>query len=374
MAALLRSQSGMPEGSGPSGASYASGSPRTAPAEAPHVNQATIARKVGVSQVTVSRALSGRGQVAPRTRQRILEAVEELRYAPNPLAQGLRGGRTKLVGLLRSLAGPHPSEGAIRKVAMCVQQHGYATQIVDHMSRVDVMVQTLDSFRRYGVDAVMLDGSRPALLEPEVVERLQSFPAAVVVSDRPIDVSELPVDVILHDRRPSFTEMADHLIDRGRRRPMVIMAGEGEQNSVKTRTFFDRCRARGLSIETGQDLAIARGIGSDSIGRETWAFLEQHSPERPFDAMVFSNDESAMAGIAWLRSHGKRVPTDVAVIGFNDSAGAAYVDPPLASVSREEDRVAAWIERFVFERLGDPSLPPRRECVPMRFIPRASAG
>ncbi len=83
---------------------------------------------------------------------------------------------------------------------------------------------------------------------------------------------------------------------------------------------------------------------------------------------------NALALISWLQSNGIRVPDDVAVVGFSNTEMAECLDPPLASVERNDGQLADVIEQVLFARLETPALPPQRREVAMQFIWRESAG
>ncbi len=100
-----------------------------------HYNQTDVARKAGVSQMTVSRYFVDDSYVSKKTRQKIKAAVKKLGYTPNPLARGLRASKTNTIGIIWSLGGPHRTSGMVRSIATGVQQQGYLPFVYD--SRCD---------------------------------------------------------------------------------------------------------------------------------------------------------------------------------------------------------------------------------------------
>ena len=92
------------------------------------------------------------------------------------------------------------------------------------------------------------------------------------------------------------------------------------------------------------------------------------------DAIITANDEVAGAVITVLVKNGIKVPEDVAVIGFNDSMFSKHFIPPIASVNRRDNELAAMTVEMLMERLKNPELPPRSKSLAMEFVKRESAG
>lgn len=342
------------------------------PTNAP-VTLSTIAREVGVSQSTVSAVLSrnaAKRRISPRTQQRILEIARRLNYRPNHLARGLRGRGTRTVGVLWSLSGPHPSESMARRIALLVQSKGYMAYLADSLNDPDLIVDQLADLARRGVEAMVMDASRRVVSVPSVRAGLAAFKSIVVVCREPLTGE--PINAVHHDRAVAFAEVAEHFVRTGRRRP-AILAGPGQTD--KREAFLDRLDAAGLPRHEASAIELRAPKPVSMLAEASWRTLEAAFPgEVPFDALACSTDEGAMAAMSWLKGRGKRVPEDVAVVGFNDNVGSAFTDPPLASIARRDDVIATTIDRLLFRSLAEPELPPQHEHVPMTFVHRRSAG
>lgn len=327
-----------------------------------------IAREAGLSQPTVSLILNRRGDemgIKRETQERVFEIAKRLNYVRNPLANGLRGGRTKTIGMLWSLESPHGDMA--REMALRVQKYGYVANLADFLGGLDLITQALADCARRRVDGLVLQADRVLTAIPEVQRLLKEFPAAVVVSPDQLDI---PFDVIHHDRLSAFEEAADHLVGAGRKR--IAFVAYLHANVQKWKSFSGRLMAHGFAPDQMTAIDFQHNLRDDMA---TLSALEEHCKDGvPFDAFVCVNDVSAVAVMAWLRARGLRVPEDVAVIGTNDTPIAPYQVPPLASIAREDKPVADLIEQMLFARLADPNLEPRRERINMRFVPRESAG
>ena len=267
-----------------------------------------VAVLAGVSIATASKALNNRGQVHPATRTRVLDAAERVRFRPNPLAQALLAGQTGTVGLLTDdlvgrfsipiLMGTEDAFGTGKMSVFLCDARGDAIRLSYHLQAL------LD--RR--VDGLIVVGSntnpRPSLG--------RDLPVPVVYvygpSEDPRDISLVP------DNVGAGVMAAQHLISTGRTR-IAHITGE--------RWFIAALdRAVGISetlVTAGLDLLggnAVYGSWSESWGRTaTLALLEQH-PD--IDAILCGSDQIARGALDVLRERGVTVPTDIAVMGFDN--------------------------------------------------------
>lgn len=327
-----------------------------------------VARAAGVAQVTVSRALSGKASVASATRKRVLEAARQLGYQPNSLAAGLRGSSTRSFGLIWPIYTTFGDAKISMWLLRTLRRKGYAVYQADYEEQT---LSTMNEMLRRRVDGLVYHWN-PDRAESDLIENICRFPMAVVVGYRAWP--DLPVDQIVHDRRPGIIAVADHFAATGRKQP-VFMVPDVECNDYKRRVFLDRCRQNGLPSGPEQILSVPSRPGGTPVGEPYEEALAGYLKDHPLpDALFCCSDRGAMAAIKLLLSRGLSVPDDVAVIGFNDTEYASLWNPPLASIDRRSGDLAGAIERMMLSRLEEPGLPPRCETIPMKLILRKSAG
>jgi len=328
-----------------------------------------ISRKTGLSVATVSNTLNGRAGYSKATQKLVRRTAAELGYTANPLARGLLGKSTKTVGLLWSLGGPHLAEGMARDIALRMQHRGYVTQLADSLSDPEIVRRQLTDYRRRGIDAVVIQYESGVMTE-EICRQLKGFGAAVAVG--PVEpYGEL--DWIHHDMPNGFRQAADHLAGNGRCRPAILIKTAGSDHKIKA--FFGEFRHRGLDVPDQSIIDFPADMPIRQFADECRRLLEAQFPSRfPFDSLICMNDELAAAAIGWLRGKGLRIPEDLAVVGSNNAILAESIWPPLASIERNDEKVAAAIEEMIFSRLADPELPARRQTVAAEFVWRQSAG
>lgn len=328
-----------------------------------------VAELAEVSAMTVTRAFNGSAPVAPKTREKIMAAAEKLNYRPSLFARSLRGGSTRSIGILWSLAPPHSSVRQIRDISIRMYGHDYACHIADSLSDPKIITQCLGEFVDRKVDGVVLQDMGRGKLSPEIIKLLKKLPATLIVSPT---VNDIPFDQLILDRRQAISNLLDHFMRAGKKKPAFFF----NHYSTFSEIFFQEVSKRGLDADQCLQPVNAEINGANNYNWRAYAeYIEKHYPEKiPFDAFCLSTDECAAAMIQYLQERGLRVPEDIAVCGNNNSSMSEFFSPPLASISREEDSVADLVEEMLMGRLENPELPPRTKVISTKFIPRKSAG
>ncbi|WP_374199134.1 LacI family DNA-binding transcriptional regulator [Actinotalea ferrariae] len=321
-----------------------------------------VARLAGVSIATASKALNGRTQVKAETRARVLDAAERLSFSPNALARGLLAGRTGTVGLITSdldgrfsipiLMGAEDAFGSGRVSVFLCDARGDAIREQHH-------VRALLSRR---VDGLIVVGARPdprPPLEPGV-------PVPVVYAYAP---SQDPKDVSLVSDNVGGGRIAiEHLIACGRRR-IAHITGDPTYGAAQDRSVgvLDALGRAGLELAGG---TVLYGTWSEAWGRGATRLLLQQGTD--VDAIFAGSDQIARGVVDALHEAGRRVPEDVAVIGFDNwEVLAANARPPLTSVDINLEhlgRVAA--QRLVAAIDGHAAS--GTEVLPCRLVTRSS--
>jgi LacI family transcriptional regulator len=220
-----------------------------------------------------------------------------------------------------------------------------------------------------GVDAVILQCPQPLANALDLERELKPFRASLVVFLEPCSY---PGDMIVHERGPAFRAVADHFVDCGRRRPAILIYEKA--NRPKVEAFLSQLQSRGIPTEDCSVIDLPAPPNGAELSEVEKCLEKRFASGVAFDALLCSTDEYAVAAIHWLRRRGLRVPEDVAVAGVNDSPVSRYLDPPLASIARDDAKLCESIVELLFRRLEQLSAPPQRRTVPMQFVWRESAG
>ena len=334
------------------------------------VTMRDVAKLANVAQSTVSRVLSGGGNGIPiseETRQRVMEAVETLGYYPNLYAGSLRGQKTFMIAMMvADIANPfyHPMVRAVQDVAHA-RRYDVMISNTDHMQEGET--QFVESVIRRPIDGVIMV---PYHLTDADFERLiaRTGVAVVVLGQH---VTHPQVDTVFGDDGQVVCEAITWLIrERGHRRIGYI--GVTNIFSAGARRHAAFCTAlRDASLPIIPELFAVGDWSSESGERAMQAFLALPQPPT---AVFAANDLMAIGAMDAAQKAGRRIPDDIAIVGFDDIPPATWVRPRLTTIAQYPAEMGRVMAKALFERIqGDYSGPGRRFKVPCRLVVRESA-
>ena len=289
-----------------------------------------VAARAGVSYQTVSKVLNGQAQVSNETRQRIMDAVHELRYRPNQVARNMRARRSRMIGYSWTETLPSHDHHFVDQFLSSIV---HKAEILDYYLLLFPFRDGAAQVDDYGelfytgrVDGFILsnvnhDDQRIRFL----VEHKISF-VAFGRSNLELDFPHVDVD-----SADGIRQVMQHLISRGHRRIAVIELPEDSHlGNERLRGFFESMEANGLEVRAAW---IRHGEGTYEFGYEAASgMIELPASERP-TAIVTSNDTQAIAVFQAAREHGLEMPRDIAVVGFGDEPVSRYLCPSLTTIS-----------------------------------------
>lgn len=285
-----------------------------------------VARATGVSQSTVSRVLSGAPTtvpIAPSTRERILAAARQLGYRPNPLARGLRGSRTMLVGVIvREITDPFFA-GAVEAVSIAASQLGYNVVLGHAHGRSDEALALWGILEARHCDAILLLGDQRD--QPGLLSDLQSSRIPVVALWHGARATGIPTVNV--DNAAGIRAVMAHLAALGHRR--IAFAGRRPFGDVRERerAYLAALESVAEPLRRGylQHVANEFAGGVDALTR-----LE--GLDEPPTAIVGATDVIAIGMLHAAQLRGMRVPEDISITGFDDIPFAQVSVPALTTV------------------------------------------
>lgn len=334
------------------------------------MNLKEFAAHIGLSQTTVSRAMSGYPEVKPETRARVLEAAERLGYRPNISAQRLATGRAGAIGIVfqgGGRFGPHSSEF----------MGGLSTRL--QRDGIDILVSTVETeeeeaaaYRRLAaskrVDAVVLH--TPACTDGRIA-LLQKLALPFVVHGR--SAAERPFAFLDIDNFGAIETAAGHLADLGHRRIALIngdMAGTYARD--RDEGYRKTLAARGLAVDPA---LIGHGEFTDETGfRLMQAFLALPDPPT---AVIAGSMMSALGAMRAIRIAGRVVGEDVSLIAHDDVFPYLSPDNLVPAVTTTQSPIRAAGERIgdmVLRLLKGEAPEALQEVWPVDFRIRGSTG
>lgn len=338
-------------------------------------SQTDIARKLGVSQRTVSAVINNNGRISQQTRDRVQKACEEMGYRPNRMASGLRGSRTHAIGAIWPVGDPWAGDSAISlSLVQLLNSEQLATYSAPSTQILDVLIQQIEELSGRGVDALFLHAIPPLLRNPKVLKALKSIPSVVAVSREA--VPEFPGDVVVHDRYAAIRDVVAFLAKSGRKRLSILLEPTEESNPPKIEVFLQACREHGLKEHQHSLIAMNRSDDPRGHSERHRIAIRRAFPKGPIpvDAIFCVNDIGALYVMRELLDRGIRIPEDIAVVGMNNAPSGEVWFPPLATIDRLHDEVAREVYDLVMSRIENPERESQTRYVHMKFIPRASAG
>jgi DNA-binding LacI/PurR family transcriptional regulator len=337
-----------------------------------------IARASGVSQSTVSRVLTGAPNavpISPATKERVLEVARRMRYRPNPLARGLRGARTQLLGVIvREIMDPFFA-GAMDALSTEANRYGYNVVLGHAHGRTDEAIALRRILETRHCDAILLVGDTSD--QPRLLADLREANVPVVglwEGTVPIE----GISIIAVDNRAGINSLMDHLLSLGHRRIGFIggafVGGRLIGDTGERRTaFLERAAAEGLSTPPDY-VRDARNTLAGGAG----ALRELMGLSRPPTAVIASTDQLAIGALHEARHMGLDVPGDISVVGFDDLPMAEYTTPSLTTVRMPTTAMAAAaVAAAITERLDydaatlqvlEPTIVVRESTGPMRVL------
>ncbi|WP_330172851.1 LacI family transcriptional regulator [Streptomyces sp. NBC_01498] len=327
-----------------------------------------VAARAGVGRGTVSRVINNSPRVRDSTRQLVQQAIAELGYLPNRAARALAGSRTDAVALVvpetekRFFAEPYFSEVL----------HGVGTELADtEMQLLLTLVRTEKERARFlqyahagRVDGVLLVSVHGSDSLPD---QLAAMGLPTVLSGR--RSAGEPVSYVDSDNVGGARAAVRHLTETGRRR-IATITGPLDM-------YAAQCRLTGY-----QEAVAAAGGDPDPSWTEHGDFTEESglramtellARHPDLDAVFAASDVMAAGALHALRAAGRRVPEDVAVVGFDDSPIARHTEPRLTSVRQPVEEMGRAMARVLLESIENPAAPGQHVVLPTKLVRRASS-
>ena len=312
-----------------------------------------VAALAGVGRGTVSRAINGAPNVSARSQAAVMAAVEALGYVPNKAARSLVTRRNDSVTLVIS----EPEERFFSEPFFAAVVRGISGALAgSSQTLLLTMVQTTEQHRALEnylvsqhVDGVMMLSLHG---QDRLPERLESRGLPIVLGGRPpegVEVSYVDVDNVSGAR-----DAVRHLLERGRRRVAVIGGPEDMAVSADRMTGYALAHE---DFDVAPDPALAEpGDFTEEGGRTAMKALLDRAPD--IDAVFAASDLMAAGAMRELDSHGRRVPADVAVVGFDDAPVARHTQPQLSTVHQPIEAMGRTMVELLLARIeGRPAEP-----------------
>jgi LacI family transcriptional regulator len=288
---------------------------------------ADLARELGVSMTTISRALSDHHSIGPATKQAVLKLAKKLNYQPNHLAAALRKGRSKLLGVMVPYIEGRFFASVVHGIETAASRAGYSIIICQSSEDVAQERRNIETLLSAQVAGILVSVSRTTL-DFRHFEKVRKHGVPLVFFDRVLEGEHIN-SVVLNDQQGAFLATR-HLLAQGCRR-IAHLAGPQHLNIYKNRRlgYFEALESHG--IQPDDSLLVECDMSVDGGQAATAQLLALSTPP---DAVFSAGDSAALGALQLLKSRGVRVPKDVALVGFSNEALTLVAEPNITSVDQ----------------------------------------
>ncbi len=329
------------------------------------VTMQDVANKVGVSIATVSRVLNQKEtdiSISDTTRQRILEACEELGYRPNLLARALRTQRTNLISvIIRDVGDPFHAQ-VIKGIDRVTKAAGYHF-LLSHVDPASSGTEYVRIFQAYNADGMIIVGD---LIDEDVLlaEVLDAFPHTVVTGQRSVE----GIPRVIVDNQGGMGALLEHLHALGHREIGFAYNPHIWDMRKRLEGLLSHAEQLGLSFAQVRIVEVPSTLagGEQALG----IFLNQ--TEQP-TAIVFANDIMAMGAMRVAHDLEISIPANLSITGFDDIAFAACTMPSITTVRQPIMRIGETAAELLVNWLDGVADPPLEPVVlPVELVIRES--
>jgi len=326
------------------------------------VTMKDVARLAGVSTATVSRTLEEPELVRPATREKIMIAVQKLKYEPNLLARNLRKNESRFViAVLPDITNPFFSK-IVRGMEDVAHAEGYNLLVCNTDNDADRELDYIRILQRRGADGIIFLSAR---VDNSHIVALSKLVPVVMACECPLGI---PVPSVSIDNTECACMATEHLIRLGHRRIGFINGPGGLILSVDRLAGYQLALQRaGIPLD---DQIIREGDYTHASGVATMEELLR-LPNRP-TAIFAANDEMAIGAINAASGFGLHVPKDLAVVGFDDIAFADMYKPRLTTIAQPTTKIGSTAMEMLLSLIRGETMDSLHVILPARLVMRES--
>lgn len=326
-----------------------------------------IAAQAGVSVMTVSKVMRDAPDISGATKQRIKALALQMGYVPDTLAQGLRSGATKILGLVIS----NVTNPIFARIVLALEERahelGYDLILAQHLMSPEREEQIIRRLLARRVDGLFISPVYRFSPKAPAYDEIRARKTPTVILGHPAAFCANLVSVETEDQRASSI-LTNYLLEAGHRR-IAFFAGPTTSPAAQERLEGYRKALREARIEQDDRLVFNAG---NSIEEGAAAALQMlNEGERPTAIQAF-NDLVAVGAATLLLKQGLRIPEDISVTGFGNVLTAEYFRVPLTTIRQPKYRLGVAAMELMQKLLrGEPAMPRRLEA---EIVTRASVG
>jgi len=327
---------------------------------------ADVAKRAGVSKMTVSRVINDSGYISQETRERVEQAIEELGYIPNALARSLRFKQTRTIALIvTDITNPFFTTVA-RGVEDTASEQDFSVIFCNTDESPDEEARYVNVLMQKQVDGLLLV---PAGGTTESIKSLRNHKLPFVLLDR--RVSNVNVDVVYSDHEQGAYALITHLLELGHQR-IAVLSGPAEVTSASDRVAG--CRRALTEFGMGHSVTpVYYGPFTVEGGYEAAKQALAVTPKPT--ALFAANNFIAIGALRAMHDAGLKIVDDVSLVTFDDLADTFAIEPFLTMIEQQAYEIGRRATLLLLDRLaGNGPDEPQEIILPARLIIRRSSG
>ncbi|QKG52440.1 LacI family DNA-binding transcriptional regulator [Hymenobacter sp. BRD67] len=341
---------------------------KSSPPIPPAVSMADLARELGVSMTTVSRALSDHHSIGAATKERVRQLAQKLNYQPNHLAAALRKGQSRLLGVVVPYIEGKFFPSVIQGIEQAASKAGFSVIVCQSHEEVLLERRNVETLLSAQVAGVLVSLARNTL-DYQHFDKVRSRGIPLVFFDRTPAAG--PVNaVVLNDHAGAF-QATSHLLAQGCRR-IAHLTGPPHLTIYQHRRqgYLDALAAYGIAPD--EALLLTSDMSTEAGAQATRQLLTLATP---IDAVFAAGDSAILGALQVLKAQRIRVPQAVALAGFSNELFTTITEPQLTSVDQRCEAMGAAAVRLFLELAAAPHAPlaPRQVVLEPELFVRESS-
>jgi LacI family transcriptional regulator len=327
-----------------------------------------IATEVGVSTTTVSFVLNGKARekrISEELKEKILLVAARLHYRPNQVARGLRTGQTHTLGLMvEDISNPFFARLA-KVVEDEADKAGYRVIFCSTENKEEKASALLSMLKHRQMDGFIITPTQGMV---EEIRDLAGQNRPFVLVDR--FFPELDTSYVAVDNYNSSREGVKLMLDKGSRRiALVTVDSEQQQMQERYRGYADALRANGMGAEAGQVLKVPFPVPHEQAVALITGFLRGH-PD--MDGVFFTTNYLGVAGLEAIRAIGKKIPTDLRLLCFDDNDLFRIGTPSITVIAQPIEKIGETAVRMLVDMLAAKDVTATKQTLKPKLIIRDS--
>ena len=304
-----------------------------------------LAKELGVSIATVSRALRNSPEIGAEMQERVKALAKKLNYRPNPFAQSLRKEAPRVIGVVVPNLVTHYYAAILDGIEDEARKSGYSVISANTHEDSEKEVQVIDNFINLHVEGIIACLAQ-STTDYKHFEEISQMGIPLVFFGRTCLPDKF--SSVMANGDVAAQEATQHLIDTGSKR-IAFIGGPNHLDMVRRRKHGYLEALRDNRIPIDRDLVVCEKIDYNWAYEATKRVLEQ---ENPADAILAFNDIITFAAFSAIKDKGLRIPEDVALIGFTDDVHAQYVTPRMSAIEDQSHEMGSEACRLLLKNIG----------------------